>query len=317
LPPVSAEDLAVGRRAWEEARDRRDADALGEAERALYILATRADAAAIAALRDTLARQYDRDAAAAGADAFRQGAASYALVLVSLQDCLLRSRVDRPARFDEESTRAFLGRVAASREARQSVVRWAFRTFQHAAAAPQAPAERAFLLNRAIALLLTVPDYAADAAGLDARLKEFQGLKRPLAALCPETDTRKGRYEIGLDDFEKTLARLADQAADGQAVRALVGRHRDAYNRKDAAAFRALFLPDARAVLVLAAKPMEDTIGFTEWEFETEDPYTVWVAGDTASIEVLTRYRDRDGRLHGYQVSGLRARRTPDGWRLE
>jgi hypothetical protein len=316
--PVTRKELQDGWQGWRKAWETADASALSDAERVQYILMNRAAQADLVPLRQAMVAEYDKASQERSADSLRLGALAHTIALASLQECMAKARVDRPAMLDETAVRDFLGRMEIYRKVREDVVAWSFRTFEHAAAVdPKDTKARAYLFDRVITLLRTVPEYATEVDDPGGWLKGFAALKPRLAALAPDGDPRKPRFELALDDFEKTMTAIMQTADDRRAVRDLIEKHRLAWNQKDQKTFTSLFLPDSRAKQILATKRMEDSIGYTEWQLETERPYTVWVAGDTASIEALTRYCDKSGTVHTYQISGLRARKTPDGWRLE
>jgi hypothetical protein len=316
--PVTAQELQAAWQSWQTAWQTADTTTLSEAERVQYILMNRARAADLTPLRADMAAAYEKAAQDHADDPLRLGAMANTIALASLQECMAKARIDRPAVLDDAAVKSFLERMGTYRQVREDVVAWAFRTMEQAVAVnPNDVKARAYLFDRVITMMGVVPEYATECTDIGPWVAKLAVLKPKLAALAPDNDPRKARFEISLDDFERTMTTLSQAADDRRAVRDLVQKFRDSWNQKDEKTYGSLFLPGSRTAQILAVKKMEESIAFNQWQLDTEQPYTIWVAGDSAAIEALTRYRDKDGGLHAYQISGLRARKTPDGWRLE
>jgi len=300
-------DLARGWRQYQTAWGGRDLTSQLQADQQLVSSILASDPAEVATLRDLMAREYERLAAASPRDEFHCG---------RLASRLAVAWTKVPLGKDLSAIQFATNRKRTCEE----VCRWAERCLGHFAAGVDETYRKRYkiLLPGTVASMMSLIPSRLAMMDEPGRLRERLLRLRPrLEEILSGGQEGNFRFQEQSEKLYKALAPLAKVQGDKQAVRKLLLGFRDAYNRRDDKAFAALWPKGHPATRFLQNRPLSHKIEPSHWTIVRWDPVYSLVQGDVAIAYVVSQYRTRDGQVHPVKLQRFPFKRhKQEGWRL-
>jgi hypothetical protein len=282
-------------------------DSQSKSDQQLVDAILKADPADIAVLREQMAPEYQRLAAAAKPDAFQCGRLASRIAVAW-------TRV--PAGKDLSAVQAALNR----RQSAEEVCHWGLQALQHLAGdIPDRYYTRykSFVPGLAASMLSLIAGAATVIDKPGDLLDELVKIRPNIEKLAKADSDRQAQQEQLFQKLFAAIELFSKLQADKAAVLKLMTDFRQAYNGRDGKAFAALWPEGHPMTASLKAKPFAEKIDPSVWTIVRWDPVYVVVQGDLAMAFVVSQYRTKDSQEAPVKLQSFPAKRHANlGWKL-